>query len=87
LGLLIPPIICVNIKIKNSLNIASISIFFWSEFQKINPRNKKIRILEIIDLKKFIIKIGFNSGLEIKRISKLFVLIERHIKIYINNTN
>jgi hypothetical protein len=87
LGLLIPPIICVNIKIKNSLNIASISIFFGSEFQKINPRNKKKRMPEIIDLKKFIIRMRFNSGLEIKRISKLFALIEKHIKIYTNNTN
>jgi hypothetical protein len=87
LGLLIAPIICVNIKIKNNLNIASISIFFWNKFQKINPRNKKRRMLEIIDLNKFIIKMRFNSSLEIKRISKLFALIERHIKIYINSAN
>jgi predicted ATP-dependent serine protease len=53
-------------------------------FQKINPTNKKKRILEIIDLKKFINKIRLNSGFEIKRISKLFALIETHIKIYAN---
>jgi hypothetical protein len=55
-------------------------------FQKINPTNKKKRILEIIDLKKFINKIRFNSGLEIKRISKLFAPIETQIKIYANIT-
>jgi hypothetical protein len=46
-----------------------------------------MRILEIMDLKKFIKKIKLNSSLEKKRISKLFALIDKHIKIYENTTN
>ena len=46
-----------------------------------------MRMLEIIDLKKFIKKIKLNSSLETKRISKLFALIDKHIKIYANIAN
>ena len=46
-----------------------------------------MRMLEIIDLKKFIKKIKLNSSLETKRISKLFALIDKHIKIYANTAN
>jgi hypothetical protein len=49
--------------------------------------NIKIKILGIVALKKFTKEIKLNSGLLIKRISKLFALIEKHIRTYVNITN
>ena len=47
---------------KNNFNIESIAILFFNEFQDINPINKISRVLELIDLKKFINNQSFSAA-------------------------
>jgi hypothetical protein len=67
--------------------IKSVDLEKTVETTDFNIEEFESRINERIgDLKKFINKVRFNSTLEIKRISKLLALIDKHIKIYANTT-